>query len=229
MALAIIPLDTPQTIFGGVLAQTPDSKGARIGSYVEVIELSDSPLSVVCSDDSSSITDQQYIDQHGLISRQDDFPVQNDDAVRSRLEGNDPVFQHLFVVQDGYKPTFKDWLDVVLVDSTVPEGESGWSLDGKAVHLYDLATSMRDARALGKAQRSMEAVGGDTSVAQIVQRVHEDVEAPISLRGEIHGDQEHSLFRPGHIYQTMFTNLAEHRHERFDRSTHFPEINLSQS
>jgi len=230
MAIAVIPLDTPQTIFGGTLAQTPESKSERVGSYVEVVDVGGSNLKVVCADASTSQTVAGYIAGSGFIERTDDTPEQNDQSVRERIETNLPIFTHLFVVRDGYEGTFEDWLDVALVDGTVPEKESGWDLDGTAVHLYELATSMRDAVALGKAQRSMEAVGGDTSVAQIVQRVHNEVEAPISLMSEhTHGDQEYRLFRPGTIYQTMFSALADNRHEDWDRSTHFPEITLTQS
>jgi len=76
----------------------------------------------------------------------------------------------------------------------------------------------------------MEAVGGDTSVAKMIQSVHPDVEAPISLISEhIHSDESYTLFRPGAIYQTMFPALADHRHEKFDRSTHFPIIDLVRS
>jgi hypothetical protein len=181
-------------------------------------------------DGSTEQTVDEYISSKGLLRRGESDPSGNDRAVKERIDNHDPIFTHLFVVQDGYEPTFEDWLDVALVDGSLPDKESGWDLDGTAVHLYDLATSMRDAVALGKAQRSMEAVGGDTSIAQIVQRVHDEVEAPISLMSEhIHGDQEYRLFQPGAIYQTMFTALADNRHEAWDRSTHFPEINLTQS
>ena len=230
MAILTLPLSEPETEFGGTLCQSPRSQDRRVGAYTEVVDTSGSSIDLVCVDGSTEQTVDEYISSKGLLRRGESDPSGNDRAVKERIDNHDPIFTHLFVVQDGYEPTFEDWLDVALVDGSLPDKESGWDLDGTAVHLYDLATSMRDAVALGKAQRSMEAVGGDTSIAQIVQRVHDEVEAPISLMSEhIHGDQEYRLFQPGAIYQTMFTALADNRHEAWDRSTHFPEINLTQS
>jgi len=228
MAIVELPLSEPIEKHGGVVAVTPDAGSDRIGTFVEVLD-TDGQVSVFASDPSYSPSVQEHIESRGFAEFTVTDPIERVERVKARFKENDWLFQHLFVVHDGYQSTFEDWLEVALVDGSVPEPESGWDLDGTAVHLYDLQTSMRDAMALGKAQRSMEAVGGDTSVAKIVQRVHEEVEAPISLRGSIHGDEEYSLFRPGHIYQTMFAALVDNRHEPFDRSTHFPEINLTQS
>jgi len=227
MALVVLQSTDPTTDFGGLLAQTPKSGSERVGTYVEIVQSSTDAEVIPSSAHDRSPS--ELVQDRGWVLRSEADPAGNDRSVLDRLENNDWLFQHLFIVHDGYQGTFEDWLDVALVDGAVPEPESGWDLGGTTVHLYYLPTSMRDAVALGKAQRSMEAVGGDTSVAQIVQRVHEDVEAPISLRGAIHEDEEYSLFRPGHIYQTMLSALADNRHEKFDRSTHFPEINLKQS
>jgi len=230
MAILELPITEPETQFGGTLCQSPRSGRDRVGAYSEVLDSANSSVTLKCADPSSSESVDSYISSNGYVRRGETDPAANDWAVKDRLSKHEAIFNYLFLVHDGYETTFEDWLDVALVDGTVPEKESGWDLGGTAVHLYELATSMRDAVALGKAQRSMEAVGGDTSVAQIVQRVHDEVEAPISLMSEhIHGDQEYRLFQPGAIYQTMFPALADNRHEEWGRSTHFHEINLTQS
>jgi len=230
MALVILDTNSGTTRHpGGLLAQTPESKGRKVGTFVEIIDDRENDVEVVADDPGTSTSVGELLARRGWIERTEKSPSRSDEKVRERIDSNLELFCHLFVVHEGYEATFEDWLDVALVDGAVPEKESGWDLDGTAVHLYELSTTWRDAVALGKAQRSMEAVGGDTSVAQIVQRVHEEVEAPISLISEhIHQDQEYTLFRPGTIYQTMFPELADSRHEAWDRSTHFPEIKLTQ-
>lgn len=229
MAILAVHKNGPSIDFDGFLYQTPRSGQDHVGTYAEVFNAEGSRADVICADLSTTKTPGRYAENQGWISRNIGTATDEDRNVRRRIQNHDPIFIHLFVVHDGYEPTFEDWLEVALVDGKLPERESGWDLDGTTVHLYELSTTWRDAVALGKAQRSMEAVGGDTSVAQIVQRVHDEVEAPISLISKhIHQDEEYSLFRPGHIYQTMFSGLVDNRHEQFDRSSHFAEINLTQ-
>jgi len=227
MAILVLPLESPSTLFGGDLYQTPESGEDRVGSYVEVIDAGETAIEAVCENASTTLTPGQVASSRGFLPRYG-FAGTEDSAVRQRLAEHCPIFRHLFGVTGSHAEWMADWLSVSLEDATVPDPDPGYDLGGTPHTLYDVATSMRDAEALGKAQRSIEAVGGDTSVGWVIQTVHPDVEAPISLWSRyIHEDDAYALYRPGAIFQTTLPALVSHRGEVFDRGTHFAAAGIS--
>jgi len=229
--MAVIAISVPEPVisFDGTICRTPDAGGDRVGTYVEVVKSESSRVSILAADPATPQGEDvmSFIRSNGWIEI-GPTPERQDQKVKERLKANSPFFCHLFGVDADWRQWFEDWLDVALVDGDVPDPESGYTLDGTLQLLYKTSTSIRDAVALGKQQRSSEAHGGPATQGFVIQTVHPDVEAPVALFSRfIHEDATYRLYRPGGIFQTTLMDLVPHRGERFDRSTHFPIAGLT--
>jgi hypothetical protein len=237
MAVLILHREGPRTRYDGTLVQTPRSGSDRVGTYAEVVDSASTPTigpapEVIATDASSDKDVLSVISDRSYVNRDSAMAQSEDNAVDTRLAQNIPVFIHLVAVETSFVDGWEDWLDVALVDGSVPEEQTGYELDdGQSVSdvsLYEIETSMRDAVQLGKAQRSLEEAGGDTTLARAIQYVHPDVEAPISLFSRyIHADSDYALYRPGAIFQTTIAGLVSARGDIFDADTHLSQAGIT--
>jgi len=231
MALIILHRDGPEVVYNGLFVQTPRSGSNRVGTYAEVVDSSAANVDVQCADASGKSTPEEYALSSGYLQRDETAAGRRDREVRKRLEGNDSVFRHLMFCAEDDRGWFEDSMSVALIDADLPSPERGWeeSSDGTALLRYPIATSIRDARALGKMHRTMQARGADLSYVGMIQVVHADVEAPISLYSSyLHDDNEYALYRPEAIFQTMYPGLDASRGDIFDPSTHYSDAGLVQ-
>lgn len=232
MSVVILHKTSPDPQYGHTFVQTARSRSDRVGTYAEIIDASSDDGVDVVGAEQSAASIQQIIQERGYVEADPVSATGNERDVRRRLREHDPVFIHLVAVETSFVGGWEDWLGVALVDGSVPAEQPGYELDdGQSVSdvsLYEIETSMRDAVQLGKAQRSLEAAGGDTTLARAIQYVHPEVEAPISLFSRyIHADSEYALYRPSAIFQTTIAGLVSARGDIFDPDTHLPEAGIT--